>query len=88
MLCPNCTYQETGEGIVKGYALISECAECKAKREADAIISAKENRKQEILAELNNLDKKVIRPLLDGETDRVDVIKSQKIALREELGTL
>lgn len=88
MLCPNCEYQEIGKGIAKGYALVSECAECKAKREADAILSAKEQRKQEILMELNVLDKKVIRPLLDGETDRVDAIKAQKVTLREELGSL
>ena len=73
---------------VKGYILVSECDECKAKREADAIESAKKQRKQEIIVELNELDRKVIRPLLDGETERIDAIKTQKIALREELQSL
>ena len=73
---------------VKGYLLVSECDECKAKREINAIESDKKQRKQEIIVELGELDKKAIRPLLDGETERVDAIKAQKIALREELSSL
>jgi len=73
---------------VKGSILVSECDECKTKREADAIESAKKQRKQEIIVELNELDRKVIRPLLDGETERVDAIKAEKITLRNELQSL
>jgi hypothetical protein len=85
----DCEYQEIlGTGTAKGYVLVSECDACKAKREASAILEAKSRRKQEIISELNELDKKVIRPLLDGETDRVDAIKAEKVALRAELATL
>ena len=45
-------------------------------------------RKQEIINELNELDRKVIRPLLDGETEKVEEIKNQKLILREELKNL
>jgi hypothetical protein len=45
-------------------------------------------RKQEIINQLNELDKKVIRPLLDNETERIEEIKAQKIILREELNNL
>jgi hypothetical protein len=76
------------DSTAKGYVLISECDICIVKREAGAIESAKQNRKQEIITELNELDKKVIRPLLDGETERIDAIKAQKVTLREELATL
>lgn len=88
MLCPNCEYREVGSGTAKGYALVSECDECRAKREADAVLSAKAQRKQEIIAELDMLDKKAMRPLLDGETEKIDEIKSKKIALRAELADL
>lgn len=86
----DCNFQETGSGTeeVKGYALVTECDVCKAKRELQAEETAKLQRKQEIVNELNELDRKVIRPLLDGETDRVDTIKAQKLALREELRVL
>lgn len=86
-----CTFKEIKNEAntnVKGSVLVSECDECKAKREADAIESAKAQRKQEILVELNELDKKAMRPLLDGETERVDAIKAQKITLRNELQSL
>ena len=88
----NCEYEELKNNVedstAKSYILVSECDECKTKREADAIESAKQQRKQEIITELNELDKKAIRPLLDGETDRIDAIKAQKITLREELNQL
>lgn len=73
---------------VKGYILVSECDACKEKRKVDAEKAAKEKRKQDIIAELNELDKKVIRPLLDGETERVNSIKAQKVSLRAELESL
>lgn len=87
----DCDWKETENkagGGVKGYILVSECDECKAKREADAFLSAKAQRKQEIITELNVLDKKAMRPLLDGETEKIDEIKSKKIALRAELADL
>ena len=86
-----CKFKEIKNDVnteVKGYVLVSECDECKAKREVDAIESAKRQRKQEIIVALNELDRKVIRPLLDGETERVEEIKAQKITLREELASL
>jgi hypothetical protein len=62
----NCDYQETGTGSAKGYMLISECAECAAKREAentailakeaeekavvDAKLAARESSKAKLLA--------------------------------------
>ena len=88
----DCLFNEAPNSVedsaVKSYVLVSECSICQAKREADAIESAKQRRRQEIITELNELDKKAMRPLLDGETDRVDTIKAQKVTLRTELGTL
>jgi hypothetical protein len=88
----NCEFEELKNSVedstAKSYILISECDNCKTKREANAIESAKQQRKQEIITELNELDKKVIRPLLDGETERVDEIKAQKVTLRTELQSL
>jgi len=88
----NCMFEEIKNNVedstAKGYVLVSECNDCKTKREANAIESAKQNRKQEIINELNELDKKVIRPLLDGEIIRVNEIKAQKVVLREELNLL
>jgi hypothetical protein len=87
----NCLFEEVKNDAntnVKGYVLVSECDECKAKRELQAEENAKSQRRQEIIVELSELDKKVIRPLLDGETERVEAIKTQKIALREELNQL
>ena len=43
------------------------------------------DRKAEIQAELAALDLKLIRPLSEGEADRVAEIVAQKAALREEL---
>jgi len=45
-------------------------------------------RRQEIISQLDELDRRVIRPLLDNETERIEEIKSQKIILREELNNL
>ena len=87
-----CEFEEIHNNVLdstaKGYSLVSECDICKAKREANALVTTNQFRKQEILNELNDLDKKVIRPLLDGETERVDAIKAQKVTLRAELATL
>lgn len=84
-----CEYKEiSGTGSAKGYILEKECDNCKTKREEEIIITAKQKRKQEIITELNELDKKVIRPLLDNEIGRIDAIKEQKITLRKELQTL
>ncbi len=54
----------------------------KVKNEAEAKI---EKRKQAIIIELNNLDLKAIRPLLDGEVEKIEEIKEKKIKLRTEL---
>jgi len=45
-------------------------------------------RRQEIINKLNDLDLKIIRPLLEGETSRVEEIKAQKTVLRNELNSL
>lgn len=45
-------------------------------------------RRFQIESQLAALDLKAIRPLLDGDTDRVNAIKSQKEALRSELNAL
>jgi hypothetical protein len=62
--------------------------EIEAQKIQEDILAHIENRRQEIITELNELDRKVIRPLLDSETEKVDAIKAQKILLREELETL
>jgi|SRR3972149_2663288 len=88
----NCQVEELPNQVknteVKSYGLTIECDVCKAKREAQNIISGKQRRKQEILTELNQLDLKIIRPLSEGETVKVQELVNQKIALREELATL
>lgn len=43
---------------------------------------------QQIQAELDALDKKLIRPMSEGETERVAELVAQKAALRAELGGL
>jgi hypothetical protein len=87
-MCETCTYQEVGEGKVKGYILVTECEQCRILRETQSIVYAKQNRKQEIINELDSLDKKAIRPLLDNELARVEEIKLQKNILRQELQSL
>lgn len=44
-------------------------------------------RVQEILDELDRLDQKAIRPLLEGDTVYLEEIKAQKAALKAELDT-
>lgn len=44
-------------------------------------------RVQEILDELDRLDLKAIRPLLDGDTAYLETIKTQKATLKAELDT-
>ena len=45
----NCLYNEVGEGTgnVKGYELVTECNDCKARREADNAAIAVEKQAQE-----------------------------------------
>lgn len=70
---------------VKGYTLKVECPSCKTKREAQSIESNKQRRKQEIITELNQLDLKAIRPLIDKDDVRIQEIKGKKDLLRVEL---
>ena len=47
MLCEKCVYNEIGNSVggpVKGYILIKECDECKAKREANNVIRAEQEK--------------------------------------------
>ena len=76
------------KGGVKGYGLIVECDVCKTKMEAQNIIQGKQRRKQEILTELNQLDLKDIRPLMEKEDSKVLEIKAQKDVLRVEFNSL
>ena len=73
---------------VKGYTLKVECPSCKTKREAQAIESGKQRRKQEILSELNRLDLSAIRPLIDKDDVKIQEIKGKKDILRVELKEL
>jgi len=45
-------------------------------------------RKQAILAEINALELKSLRPLREGDTERVKAIDNDIVSLREELKTL
>lgn len=56
-------------------------------QEAQAQIQ-KEARIQEIKNELNILDIKAVRPILDNETVKIEEIKNQKLILRTELQSL
>lgn len=49
---------------------------------------AKEQRKAEILEQLDALDLKSIRALRTGETDRLEELEKQAIKLRDELRSL
>lgn len=51
-------------------------------------LKAKEERKQEILEELNALDLKSIRALRANETERLQELENQAIELRNELNSL
>ena len=51
-------------------------------------LKAKEERKAEILNELNTLDLKSIRALRANETDRLQDLENQAIALRQEYNSL
>ena len=88
----NCEVEElpnqTKGSNVKGYTLKVECQFCKIKREAQAIESNKQRRKQEILSEFNQLDLKAIRPLIDKDDVKIQEIKSKKDILRVELKEL
>jgi len=57
-------------------------------KEQNEIHTKIERRKLEIIIELNELDLKAIRPLLDGEVERIEEIKNQKNILREEYNSL
>mgnify|MGYP001561660784 CR=1 FL=1 len=85
----NCEVEElpnqTIGSSVKGYTLKVECPSCKSKREVQNIESNKQRRKQEILTELNQLDLKAIRPLIDKDDVKIQEIKSKKGLLRTEL---
>jgi hypothetical protein len=72
----------------KGWTLATPCPVCAAQMAAEGARMAKERERQEIVNQLNLLDQKAIRPLLDGETERVTAIKAEKEALRERLKTL
>lgn len=69
----------------KSYGLSVECNVCKAQRELNIIISAKQRRKQEIQQELNQLDLSAIRPLIDKDDIKIGEIKTKKDLLRTEL---
>ena len=87
----NCEVQELPNqsgGSAKGYTLIKECASCKVKREAQNIESGKQRRKQDILSELNQLDLKAIRPLIEVDIVKIKEIKDKKDILRQELQSI
>ena len=48
----------------------------------------KQKRIAEILAELNKIDEKSIRPIRAGETERIDELENEAIKLRAELWDL
>lgn len=48
----------------------------------------KQEQQQEIVVALGELDKKLIRPLSEGETERVKEIVAQKEVLRAELAKI
>ena len=79
---------QTPGNLVKGYTLKVECQFCKIKREAQAIESNKQRRKQEILSQFNKLDLKAIRHLIDKDDLKIQEIKSKKDILRVELKEL
>jgi len=94
-ICPNCQYIEVENKIknssVRIFSKIKSCASCIIIEERDKINNQKfelDKVKQEIINKLNELDKKVIRALLDNETERIEEIKLQKIELRNELNNL
>ena len=57
------------------------------KQEKEAI-KLKQNRKQEILRQLEELDKKSIRSLREGNTERINKLEAEAVILRTELQSL
>lgn len=45
-------------------------------------------RRAEILAALNDIDRRTIRPLRAGEADKLAVLEAEAAALRQELGEM
>jgi hypothetical protein len=54
----------------------------------DKSIETKLKRKNEIILELDNIDRKSIRPMRAGETSKLAELESKAQALRTELATL
>ena len=68
---------ETPATIPKGYEVVSD-------EDFDNFVD-KNVRNAEILQELDAIDKKTIRPLRAGETDRLKELEDQAVELRKEL---
>ena len=68
----------TGIIIGRNRVMCQECIDNNAKAEV-------ERKKQEVVAQLNQLDMKLIRPLSEGDIKRIQEILSQKDELRKSL---
>lgn len=83
-----CTCIAYSQDFSKGYIVETRCSVCEDIQQAQNIVHDKERRKQEIVQELNTLDLKAIRPILDNETERISEIQAAKVVLRAELASL
>jgi hypothetical protein len=75
-LCKKCKYKEVGKGKygVKGFTLVKECDECKAKREANNIKESENLVKEKKILEAEELIQAKIRELAISE-----LVKENKI---------
>ena len=62
----NCEYQETGTGSVKGYALVSECDVCKARREAENATRLEKEAEEKTIADLKAAAKESFKAKLSA----------------------
>ena len=75
-------------GSVEGWGLTTECDTHKVQREADAVVSQKQQQKNDILNQLSALDTKSIRALREGDSARVTDLENQAVSLRTQLASL
>lgn len=76
---------EVGHNVVCGQILQPD-GSFKNPEPTSEMIAAR--RRAEIFAALDEIDRKTIRPLREGETDRVQQLADEARILREELATL
>lgn len=86
------TTQKTVEGLPRkgldGWECQAEVVELTPSEVEELVKNSKAHRKSQILFALTDLDQKRIRPLAEGDVDRLATLNATVKKLREELSTL